>query len=203
MKYLEELNPEQRKAVELPDGPILVIAGAGSGKTRTLAYRVAHLVRQGVKPERILLLTFTRRAAQEMLRRAQAALGRRSRGETVGGRFGRVWGGTFHAIANRLLRTYAKAINLSPDFTVLDEGDSRNLMDMARRDLGLNEKKKRFPQKGTLVSIYSRTVNTGRGREALEEIVKRYYPWVTDHLEELGALFRRYVELKTERHLFD
>ncbi len=203
MKYLEELNPQQRKAVLVPDGPILVIAGAGSGKTRTIAYRVAHLIKQGVRPESILLLTFTRRAAEEMLRRAQGALGRSRGGSKVGGQFGRVWGGTFHATANRLLRTYAKAIDLSPGFTVLDEGDSQNLMDMARRNLGFNKKKERFPQKATLVAIYSRTVNTGRGSAALEETVKRYYPWAAEQIEDLTVLFKSYVDLKHERDLLD
>jgi DNA helicase II / ATP-dependent DNA helicase PcrA len=203
MKYLEELNPEQREAVEVPDGPLLVIAGAGSGKTRTLAYRVAHLVRQGVAPETILLLTFTRRAAEEMLRRAQGAVGKSSGGEKISGQFGRIWGGTFHAMSNRLLRTYAKAIGMSPEFTVLDEGDSQNLMNVARRNLGLNAKKERFPQKGTLLAIYSRTVNTGRGPAALAETIKSYFPWVAMQLDDVRELFRQYVQLKHERNLLD
>ncbi len=202
--YLDDLNPEQREAVEHGEGPILVVAGAGTGKTRTLAYRVAHLVACGTKPERILLLTFTRRAAEEMLRSAQSALSKSRRpAGTVTGRLARVWGGTFHSVANRLLRRYGKAIGLGPDFTVLDEGDSQELINVARKDLGLNEKKERFPQKGTLLAIYSRTVNTGRGSGALEEIVKRFFPWTLKYIQELRALFKRYVELKTERNVLD
>ncbi len=200
MSYLDELNPEQRRAVEILEGPVLVIAGAGSGKTKTLAYRVAHLVRNGVRPETILLLTFTRRSAEEMLRRAQAVIGKTGKGS---GAFAHMWGGTFHATANRLLRTYAKSINLAPEFTVLDEGDSRDLLDMARRDLKAAEQPKRFPQKGTLAAVYSRTVNTGRGGAALHETIQRYYPWCLDYEEALKELFRRYVTLKQERNLLD
>ncbi len=202
MSYLDDLNPEQRKAVETGDGPVLVIAGAGSGKTRTLAYRVAHLVKKGVRPENILLLTFTRRSAQEMLRRAQGVFGKGA-GATPGGTFGKVWGGTFHATANRLLRSYGKAVQLSQEFTVLDEGDSRNLMDMAKRAVLEKQKQKRFPRKGTLVAIYSRTVNTGKGARALDDIVYRYYPYVIDYLEELQQIFKQYTTLKRERSLLD
>ncbi|HNR99432.1 MAG TPA: ATP-dependent helicase [Planctomycetota bacterium] len=198
MNYLEELNPRQRQAVEILEGPVLVIAGAGSGKTKTLAYRVAHLVKNGVRPETILLLTFTRRAAAEMLRRAQAVIGRAGRNA-----FARAWGGTFHATANRLLRTYAASINLAPEFTVLDEGDSRDLMDMARRDAKAADQPKRFPQKGTLLAVYSRTVNTGRGGAALRETLERFYPWCLEHEERLTELFRRYIALKQERNLLD
>jgi DNA helicase-2/ATP-dependent DNA helicase PcrA len=116
-----------------------VVAGAGSGKTWTLACRVAHLVERGVPPERILLLTFTRRAAREMLGRAERLTGGRG--------LGRVWGGTFHASANRLLRSHGGALGLPPDFTVLDRTDTADLMDLIRSDLGLGEGERRFPRK--------------------------------------------------------
>jgi DNA helicase-2/ATP-dependent DNA helicase PcrA len=123
-RVFEHLNPEQRAAVAFGEGPLLVVAGAGSGKTTTLACRVASLVERGVRPERILLLTFSRRAAREMLSRAERAGG----GHDVG----RVWGGTFHAVANRLLRLQGRALGLRPDFTVLDQGDGADVMDLLR-----------------------------------------------------------------------
>ena len=150
---LERLNPEQRAAVEHLGGPLLVVAGAGSGKTWTLACRVACLVDRGVPPERILLLTFTRRAAREMLSRAESLTGDRG--------LGRVWGGTFHATANRLLRQHGGALGLSSDFTVLDRTDTADLMDLIRGDLGLGQGERRFPRKETLADVYSRTVNAG------------------------------------------
>lgn len=203
MEYLSDLNKEQRQAVEAGDGPILVIAGAGSGKTRTLAYRVAHLIHQGIRPERILLLTFTRRAAESMLRRAQAVLESGLEISAAGSGFGKIWGGTFHATANRLLRRYAKAIGMSRDFTVLDEGDSRNLMDMAKQGIVKDKEKKRFPRKGTLMGIYSRVVNSGKGPSVLKKIVEENYPWVEEHLDKLKGIFKAYVVLKQERNLMD
>src|SRR5258708_22800664 len=124
--WKESSNPAQLAAVTCGDGPVLVIAGAGTGKTWTLACRVAYLIEQGVPPERILLLTFSRRAAREMLSRADRLV--------LGNRTGKVWGGTFHAIANRLLRLYGRALGLSPDFTVLDQADMADLMDFIPRD---------------------------------------------------------------------
>src|SRR5687767_4254795 len=125
--FSAELNPEQAAAATFGDGPLLIIAGAGSGKTRTLIYRVAHLISRGVKPERILLLTFTRRAAQEMLSRAERLVGSNSK---------RVHGGTFHATAHRLLRRYGQAAGLAKDFTIMDQGDSTDLMQLSRAQLG-------------------------------------------------------------------
>ncbi len=166
--WLEDLNLEQRAAVTHTDGPLLVVAGAGSGKTRTLAYRVAYLIAQGTDPGKILLLTFTRRASQEMLRRASAIV---ARGTTV---TGRVWGGTFHATANRLLRTYSKAAGLNRDFTVIDQADAEDLMNMIRHDMGLQSKEKRFPRKSTCLAIYSRCVS---GSEELLNVPERHFPW--------------------------
>src|SRR2546425_5622568 len=150
------LNPEQARAVAHGGGHLLVVAGAGSGKTRTLACRVARLLAGGVRPERILLLTFSRRAAREMLTRAGQMA------EVDGAR--RVWGGTFHAVANRLLRQHGAAVGLRQGFTVLDQGDNADLLGLVRHDLGpalgLAERGKRFPKKDTLASIYSRVVNS-------------------------------------------
>ncbi|HEU5224308.1 MAG TPA: UvrD-helicase domain-containing protein, partial [Actinomycetota bacterium] len=149
---VERLNPEQRAAVEHLGGPLLVVAGAGSGKTWTLACRVANLVDRGVPPERILLLTFTRRAAREMLSRAEQLTGGRA--------LGRVWGGTFHATANRLLRLHGGALGVPPGFTVLDRTDTADLMDLIRGELGFGQGERRFPRKDTLADVYSRTVNS-------------------------------------------
>lgn len=192
--WLSELNPQQRQAVTHGDGPLLVVAGAGSGKTKTLAYRVAWLVSQGVPPERILLMTFTRRAAEEMLKRASAVC---EQGAHV---TGRVWGGTFHAIANRLLRTYAKAAGLTPDFTVMDEADAEDLLNVVRHELNVARQDKRFPRKGTCLAIYSRCVN---GSEPLETVLAKYYPWCLEWMEQLKPLFTNYVIRKQQRGVLD
>ena len=192
--WLAELNEEQRRAVCHGDGPLLVVAGAGSGKTRTLAYRVAYLIARGTRPERILLLTFTRRAAEEMTRRAMSIVERQS------GKTGKVWGGTFHSIANRLLRIHGKLAGLSPDFTVMDQADAEDLIDVIRHEAGLHQKGKRFPRKQTCLAIYSRRVN---GEEPLEEVIDRFFPWCADWKEELKLLFRRYVDRKQQRQVLD
>ena len=193
--WLDDLNPEQRKAVTHGDGPLLVVAGAGSGKTRTLAYRVAWLVAQGVEPGRILLLTFTRRASEEMLKRASAIM-ERGAGQLTS----RVWGGTFHATANRLLRIYAKAGNLDPDFTVMDQPDAEDMLNVIRHDMGLHTREKRFPRKRTCLSIYSRCVN---GSDALQDVLVRHFPWCTEWEAELKTLFQRYVDRKQTRNVMD
>ncbi|MGH2672328.1 MAG: UvrD-helicase domain-containing protein, partial [Actinomycetota bacterium] len=187
----ERLNPEQRAAVEHVGGPLLVVAGAGSGKTWTLACRVARLVDRGVPPERILLLTFTRRAAREMLSRA-------SSGGDEG--LGRVWGGTFHATANRLLRLHGRALGLTPDFTVLDRTDTADLIDLIRGELGLGEGERRFPRKETLADVYSRTVNA---QAKLGDVLEREYPWCADEIEGIRAIFERYVERKRGQGALD
>ncbi|MFC2108897.1 ATP-dependent helicase, partial [Candidatus Bipolaricaulota bacterium] len=192
--WLDELNPQQREAVTHGDGPLLVVAGAGTGKTKTLAYRVAYLIAQGMDPSRILLLTFTRRAAQEMLRRA-ASIAARGTSAT-----GRVWGGTFHAIANRLLRTYHKAAGLRQDFTVMDQGDAEDLLNLIRHDLGLHKMEKRFPRKRTCLSIYSRCVNAS---EDLEAVLQSEYPWCQEWKDELRQLFKLYVSRKQQRNVLD
>src|SRR6266853_3973762 len=168
--YLTDLNKEQRHAVKhgVNDGsalhsrPLLVIAGAGTGKTKTLAHRVAHLVVNGIDPQRILLLTFSRRAAVEMTRRVKritaAAMGI--------GQLDLPWAGTFHAIGARILRAYAHRIGLKPTFTILDRSDAADLMDMVRHDLGLSKKESRFPRKDTCLAIYSFTINSGASVKA-------------------------------------
>jgi len=135
-----QLNPEQAAAALYGDGPLLIVAGAGTGKTRTLIYRVAHLLQRGVKPERVLLLTFTRRAAQEMLTRAERLVGAVS---------GHVHGGTFHGTGNRLLRVFGQAAGLPRDFSIMDQADAVDLMGIARANLGYGKQEKRFPKKET------------------------------------------------------
>ena len=190
--WLTELNPRQREAATHAGGPVLVIAGAGSGKTKTLACRVAWLLEQGVPPDRILLLTFTRRAAAEMLERAGRITGP--------GSVGRVWGGTFHSMANRLLRQFGHSVGLAPEFTVIDQSDAADLMDLIRTELGLSESRRRFPQKGTLAAVYSRSVNS---RTRVSEVVKRYFPWCEDSLEGVMQIFQQYTERKRRSLLLD
>lgn len=190
--WLDDLNPEQRRAVVHDDGHLLVVAGAGSGKTATLACRVAHLLARGAAPERVLLLTFSRRAAREMLARAGQLA------EAEGAR--RVWGGTFHAVANRLLHRHGAAVGLRAGFTVLDQGDGTDLLGLVRSDLGLGERGRRFPKKDTLASIYSRVANAG---ERLSDVVERSYPWCRDDVDDMKAVFAGYVERKRAHNVVD
>ncbi len=192
--WLEELNPQQREAVTHGDGPLLVIAGAGSGKTKTLASRVAYLIGRGVPPERILLLTFTRRAAEEMLKRAASAVSIHTESAR------RVWGGTFHAFANRVLRMYAKSGGLAQEFSVIDRSDAEDFLNVIRSEMGLAQKGKRFPQKATCLDIYSRRVNAS---EDLHEVLARHYPWCLEWEEELTSLFRSYTERKQQQNVLD
>ena len=192
--WLNELNPQQYEAVTHGDGPLLVVAGAGSGKTRALAYRVVYLISHGVSPDQILLLTFTRRAAEEMLRRAALVT------ESSNSVTSRVWGGTFHSFANRILRMYSQTADLSPDFTVIDRTDAEDLLDIIRNDMAFSQKESRFPRKSTCLAIYSRRVN---GNEELETILKRVFPWCEMWKEELKALFREYVERKQRQNILD
>src|SRR5205807_7607343 len=185
--WKESLNPAQLAAVTCGDGPVLVIAGAGTGKTWTLACRVAYLIEQGVPPEGILLLTFSRRAAKEMLSRADRLV--------LGKQTGKVWGGTFHAIANRLLRLHGRSLGLSPDFTVLDQADMADLMDLIRgeRYPARDKRERRFPKKDTLVAIYSRMVNAG---ERLSTVLEHAFPWCTEEADGIRAIFAEYTGRK-------
>ncbi|HET7613460.1 MAG TPA: ATP-dependent helicase [Gemmatimonadaceae bacterium] len=189
--FSSELNPEQAAAATHGDGPLLIIAGAGTGKTRTLVYRVAHLIERGVAAERILLLTFTRRAAQEMLSRAERLVGSNSK---------RVHGGTFHATAHRLLRRYGQAAGLPKDFTIMDQGDAADLMQLSRAQLGYAAKSKRFPKKETLQYVYSRHINTGI---SIEDIIRDDYPQFIDYIEDFGKIYADYTRRKQERNLVD
>src|SRR6516225_5002809 len=208
--HLMDLNEGQLTAVRYgvgdgrPHRPLLIIAGAGTGKTKTLAHRVAHLVLNGADPERILLLTFTRRSAAEMTRRAALILGevRRERQKLVEAvaASGIGWSGTFHGIANRLLRLHAYAIGLDPSFTVLDRSDSADLMNLVRNDLGFPNKARRFPKKGTCLAIYSHTVNTCC---EIEITLRIAFPWCADWADELKELFRAYVLLKQQNNVLD
>ena len=154
-EVLSALNPPQREAVQHGEGPLLIVAGAGTGKTATLVHRVAWLIAAGVDPGRILLLTFTRRAAAEMLRRVDGVLRRlheaqAGHGRPLGRATSRVWGGTFHAIATRLLRRYGKAIGLPPEFTIHDRADSEDLLNVVRTELGPGQDRPPVPQEGDL-----------------------------------------------------
>ncbi|MCJ8151968.1 MULTISPECIES: ATP-dependent helicase [Shinella] len=206
--YLEKLNDRQRDAVKhgvgAPDrsigGPLLIIAGAGSGKTNTLAHRVAHLIVNGADPRRILLMTFSRRAASEMARRVQRIC-RQVLGDNAAVMTDALaWAGTFHGIGARLLRMYAEQIGLSVDFTIHDREDSADLMNLVRHELGFSAKQSRFPTKGTCISIYSRVVNS---QMSIKEVLKSFYPWVLEWEDELKHLFAAYVEAKQAQNVLD
>ena len=202
---LGELNPPQRQAACHDNSPLLIIAGAGTGKTTTLAHRVAWLIHQGTDPSRILLLTFTRRASAEMLRRVEAILRQLQEnrsGTAAGAAAGstKVWGGTFHSIAVRLLRRFGRLIDLPTEFSILDRSDSEDLMASLRHELGLGESGRRFPKKGTCVAIYSRVVNT---QTSLKHVLETAFPWCAEDLDPLGELFAAYVDRKEIQHSLD
>jgi DNA helicase-2/ATP-dependent DNA helicase PcrA len=201
--YLAKLNTEQRSAVEHGGAaapPLLIIAGAGSGKTNTLAHRVGHLIVQGADPRRILLLTFSRRAAAEMAQRVQRVASQ-VMPELAGSLSGALtWSGTFHAIGARLLREYAEHIGLDRAFTIHDRGDSADLIGLVRHDLGLSKTAERFPTKETCLSIYSRAVNA---EEPLPQVLARNFPWCVNWEAELKALFGGYVEAKQRQNVLD
>ena len=204
--YLNAPTPAQRDAVLFgvpgcaqPGPPLLIIAGAGSGKTSTLAHRVAHLIVEGADPRRMLLLTFTRRAAEEMTRRAERICGEVSeRAQVPGGML--EWSGTFHAIGARLLRLYAEQIGLDPGFTVLDRSDAADLVDLVRDELDLGRKDRRFPRKATCLAIYSYAVNA---QLELDAILCRAFPWCGEWASELRQLFSAYVAAKQRQSVLD
>jgi DNA helicase II / ATP-dependent DNA helicase PcrA len=200
-----ELNPAQMLAVEHGIGeadgpsPLLVIAGAGSGKTAMLAQRVAALILAGADPKRIMLATFSRRAAAELGRRVERLLARRLAPEAAAAA-APAWSGTFHAIGARILREYAPRLGLDPGFTIHDREDSADLMNWARHEAGLTETRERFPTKGTCLAIYSRVVNA---RADLGATIGKWFPWVAAHEESLRALFAAYVEAKQRQNVLD
>ncbi|MGI9431827.1 MAG: ATP-dependent helicase [Myxococcota bacterium] len=211
--HLDALNAGQRAAVlhGLTDGaqpgaggppPLLIIAGAGTGKTNTLAHRVAQLLCEGADPRRILLLTFTRRAAAEMTRRAQRIASRVTRAKGTSSRAARgiPWAGTFHAVANRLLRLHAESVGLAESFTILDRSDAADLLDLLRGERSLAAEGSRFPRKATCLAIYSHAVNA---QWPVEQTLERAFPWCAEHAEALRGLFLAYVDAKQERHLLD
>src|SRR6266852_489571 len=209
----DSLNPLQRRAATfgtpvadqgVDAGPLLILAGAGTGKTNTLAHRTAHLVSNGVDPARILMLTFTRRAAQEMIRRTQKIVAEvfAERGKmgdrSVISRL--LWSGTFHSVGNRILRLYAKHLGLNSNFTVLDRSDAADLMDVIRHELGFSSKDKRFPRKDACLAIYSYRVNT---RLSLKQTIEEQFPWVSEWEADLTQLYREYVGRKQKNRVLD
>ncbi|GGF84854.1 DNA helicase [Azorhizobium oxalatiphilum] len=206
--YLDGLNAEQRRAVEHgvfegkapPATPLLIIAGAGSGKTNTLAHRVAHLIVAGADPRRILLMTFSRRAASEMTKRVERICNRvlSDQGGVLTDAL--TWAGTFHGIGARLLREYAEQMGLDPAFTIHDREDAADLMNLARHELGFSKARSRFPTKGTCLAIYSRVVNS---TAPLADVLSRAYPWCAGWHDELKQLFGRYVEAKQAQNVLD
>jgi DNA helicase-2/ATP-dependent DNA helicase PcrA len=202
--HLVGLNPQQRRAVEYgikPGnakhvGPLLVIAGAGSGKTKTIAHRVAHLIVNGTDPNCILLLTFSRQAAEEMKSRVRRVASSALKMQKLD----LPWSGTFHAIAARLLREHASVIGLRPSFTILDRSDAADLMDLVRHNLKLSEKTNRFPQKDTCLSIYSLAINSGA---PLKRILSKHFPWCAEWEDELRILFTSYTKAKRKHNVLD
>ncbi len=193
-RWLDHLNPEQRAAATHAAGPLLILAGAGTGKTTTLCSRVAWLVAGGVAPERILLLTFTRRAAREMVARARALADHAAPGA------GRIVGGTFHSLAHRMVRAHASQVGLGPGFGVLDAGDAAGLLDLVREERGQAAGKRRFPRPPTMLDIYSRTVNA---QLPLDEVLAESFPWCAEHREALAETFRAYGARKRALDLLD
>lgn len=204
------LNPQQQSAVEFGQPcaekgfisePLLIVAGAGTGKTNTLAHRTAHLILNGVKPERILLMTFSRRASRELAERAQRivaqTLQQQERQDQV---LDLSWIGTFHSIANRLLRVHAKSIGLEADFTIVDRSDAADMIDLLRHQLGFSASTKRFPKKSTCIDIYSRCINA---QAPLKQILEAHFPWCVDWHDELKTLFKAYAKAKIEQLSLD
>lgn len=191
VNYKHDLNEKQYEAITSVNGAYLVIAGAGTGKTRTIVYRVAYLIELGVKAPRVLLLTFTRKAAQEMLRRASLLLDARCE---------HVSGGTFHSYANLLLRKYATLIGYQSNFTILDQGDAQDVINLVRTKLKYDKKEKRFPRKETLQDLYSRSLNT---MVPVGEILARDYPQYSELEEDIKRLLGAYEQFKKQQNAMD
>jgi DNA helicase-2/ATP-dependent DNA helicase PcrA len=194
MPWLEALNAEQRAAATHAGSPLLILAGAGTGKTTTLCARVAWLLSEGTPAERILLLSFTRRAARELVERART-LAQRAVPET-----GRILGGTFHSVAHQMVRLHAASLGLAPGFGVLDAGDAADVLDYVREEHGHAARRRRFPRAQTMLDIYSRTVNA---QTPLAEVLAASYPWCEEHREALGEIFRAYGARKRALGVLD
>jgi DNA helicase-2/ATP-dependent DNA helicase PcrA len=191
INYQQELNASQYEAVSAVSGAYLIIAGAGTGKTRTLVYRVARLVESGYDPNSILLLTFTRKAANEMLKRASALLDDRC---------SKIRGGTFHSFANITLRKYSKAAGLDSNFTILDQGDSQDIINLIRSQKGLISKERRFPKKETLNKVFSLSVNT---EKPVEEIIEEEFPHFILELDQILDVQKIFTSYKRKNNLLD
>ena len=191
INYQQELNPSQYEAATTRDGPVLVLAGAGSGKTRTLVFRVARMIEEGVDPASLLLLTFTRRAAEEMIQRAEALMG---------GRCDKVTGGTFHSFANTVLRRYASLLGFANAFTILDRTDSEDVINLFRSNMGLNKKERRFPRKQTIAKIISLAANK---TTSVAEVLDSQFPYLFSELDDLSQIEEDYRQYKRERSLLD
>jgi DNA helicase-2/ATP-dependent DNA helicase PcrA len=191
LDYRKELNEAQYQAATMVQGPLLIIAGAGTGKTRTLVYRVAHLIDIGVDPRSILLLTFTRRAAEEMLRRASLL---------IDNRCSQVAGGTFHSFGNLVLRQYGRRIDLPPSFTIMDRTDSEDAIQLLRGEMGLSNKEKRFPRKQTVAEIFSMSLNK---QTTVSQLIEDEYPHLYESLDDLLRLHEGYAEYKSTKTLVD
>jgi DNA helicase-2/ATP-dependent DNA helicase PcrA len=191
INYKQDLNPAQYEAATSVNGPHLIIAGAGTGKTRTIVYRVAYLVELGVKPDSVLLLTFTRKAAQEMLRKASILLDSRC---------DQVSGGTFHSFANNILRKYAVQIGYENNFTILDQTDAEDVISLIRTRMKLDTREKRFPRKETIYDLYSRSLNTVT---PVKELLAADYPQYMEIETDIAAIHSAYIKYKHEHNLMD
>ncbi|MGN6642308.1 MAG: ATP-dependent helicase, partial [Verrucomicrobiota bacterium] len=191
IKYAEELNEQQCAAVTAPPGPALVIAGAGSGKTRTLTYRVAYLLEQGIPPDRILLLTFTNKAAREMMRRVTDLLGHQ---------LSDLWGGTFHSIGNRILRQHANLLGYERDCTIMDREDAKHLITTCISESEIDIKATRFPKAEVLNDIFSMALNT---HKSIHELLRENYDHFSELAEQIADVQRRYVERKRSTNAMD
>src|SRR5471032_2239901 len=189
--YARELNPQQLEAVTAPPGPALVIAGAGSGKTRTLTYRVAYLMENGILPQHILLLTFTNKAAREMLDRVGAII----TADLMG-----LWGGTFHSIGNRILRRHPVESGFAPGFSIMDREDSEEILDGVIATLGFDPKEKRFPKGGVLADVLSYQLNTGR---KLDDVLLEKYPHFLEFSEHIAEVRKKYEARKKKTNALD
>lgn len=191
INYRAELNDEQYAAVTAKPGPILVIAGAGSGKTRTLTYRVAYLIENGIEPENILLLTFTNKASREMLERV---------GNLLPQDISRIWGGTFHSVANKLLRRHANLLGFSSDFTILDRDDAQDLATAALKATGLDPKDKSLPKGAVLLDIFGLAANT---EKSIAKVVEENYPYFFELTPQLEGIYRIFRDRKQADNVMD